>query len=48
LRAENLDPQYFYTAYAIDRAHKRELDVKAVIEQASELDYPVRYWWLSN
>ena len=45
---EILDPRHFYAAYVFDRAAERESDVKTVIEQASELRYPVHYWWLSN
>jgi hypothetical protein len=46
--AENLDPRHFYAAYVFDRANERETDIEAIIEEASKLDYPLRYWWLSD
>jgi hypothetical protein len=45
---EDLDPRHFYAAYVFDQAHERQDDVAAVIEQAQQLSYPVRYWWLSQ
>jgi len=45
---EILDPRHFYAAYIFDRAKTREDDVRSVIEGAQKLDYPVRYWWLSD
>jgi hypothetical protein len=46
--AENLDPRHFYAAYVFDRANEREADIEAIIEEASKLDYRIRYWWLSD
>jgi hypothetical protein len=46
--AEILDPRHFYAAYVFDQAADRERDVRAVIEQAQALEYPLRYWWLSS
>jgi len=45
---EILDPHHFYAAYIFDRASEREPDVLALIEQAQELEYPIRHWWLSE
>jgi hypothetical protein len=44
----DLDPRHFYAAYVFDRAHERQDDVSTLIEQAQQLGYPVRYWWLSQ
>jgi hypothetical protein len=48
LKAEELNPGHFYAAYIFDQAETREEDVRIVLEQAHNLGYPVRYWWLSN
>jgi hypothetical protein len=45
---EDLDPRHFYAAYVFDQAHEREDDIAALIEQAQQLGYPARYWWLSQ
>ncbi len=45
---EDLDPHHFYAAYVFDQAHERRDDVATVIEQAQQLGYPARYWWLSQ
>jgi hypothetical protein len=45
---EDLDPRHFYAAYIFDQAHGRQDDVATLIEQAQQLGYPVRYWWLSQ
>lgn len=45
---EVLDPHHFYAAYVFDRANEREHDIRALIDQAQALDYPLRYWWLSD
>ena len=47
-KTEILDPRHFYAAYVFDRAAERGSDVQTVIEEAQELRYPVRYWWLSS
>ncbi len=45
---EILDPHHFYAAYVFDWANEREPDIHALIEQAQELGYPIRHWWLSD
>jgi hypothetical protein len=45
---EIFDPCHFYAAYVFDQAIERERDVQAVLENAQELGYSVRYWWLSD
>jgi hypothetical protein len=45
---EDLDPRHFYAAYVFDQAHERRNDVATVIEQAQQLGYSARYWWLSQ
>jgi hypothetical protein len=45
---DDLDPRHFYAAYVFDQAHEREDDVATLIEQAQQLGYPLRYWWLSQ
>ena len=45
---EDLDPRHFYAAYVFDQAHERQGDVATLVEQAQQLGYPVRYWWLSE
>jgi len=45
---EILDPRHFYAAYIFDRAHERGDDVASIVEQAQQLGYPARYWWLSQ
>jgi hypothetical protein len=44
---EILDPRHFYAAYIFNQAHEREGDITTLVEQARQLGYPVRYWWLS-
>lgn len=46
--SEFLDPHHFYAAYVFDRASEREPDIHALIEQAQDLGYPIRHWWLSD
>jgi hypothetical protein len=45
---EDLDPRHFYAAYVFDQAHERRDDVATLIEQAQQLGYLMRYWWLSQ
>ena len=45
---EDLDPRHFYAAYVFDQAHDRREDVATLMEQAQQLGYPLRYWWLSQ
>jgi hypothetical protein len=45
---EDLDPRHFYAAYVFDQANERRDDVATLIEQAQQLGYPARYWWLSQ
>ena len=48
LETEIYDPHHFYAAYVFDQPNERENDIEALIEQAQELAYLVRYWWLSD
>jgi len=48
LSGENLDPRHFYAAYVFDQAETRKQDIVTLIEHARRLNYPVRYWWLSD
>lgn len=48
LEIEILDPHHFYAAYVFDLPNIRENEIDTIIEQAQELGYPVRYWWLSE
>lgn len=45
---EDLDPRHFYAAYVFGSARERPDDIAAVIANAHQLGYPVRYWWLSQ
>jgi hypothetical protein len=45
---EDLNPRHFYAAYVFDQAHERREDITTLIEQAQQLSYPARYWWLSQ
>ncbi len=45
---EDLNPRHFYAAYIYDEAETHKEDVATLIEQAQELEYPVRFWWLSD
>ena len=45
---EILNGRHFYAAYVFDRAESRHVDVQAVLQHATRLGYPVRYWWLSD
>ncbi len=45
---EILHPGDFYAAYIFDHAVERQSDIAHVIEQAHQLGYPVRTWWLSQ
>ncbi len=45
---EELDPRHFYAAYIFDEPQTRDGDILAVVRQAQNLTYPVRYWWLSE
>jgi hypothetical protein len=46
--AEVMNPRHFYAAYIFDQAETHQQDIQAVIEQAHQLGYPLRYWWLSD
>jgi hypothetical protein len=46
--SEDLNPRHFYAAYIYDRAEEHKEDVATLVEKAHELDYPVRFWWLSD
>lgn len=45
---ERLDSHDFYAAYVFDSPEKHSGDIAVFIEEAGRLDYPVRYWWLSQ
>jgi hypothetical protein len=47
-KGEVLDPRHFYAAYIFDDPSSRNFDVSSLIDEASNLGYPVRYWWLSD
>jgi hypothetical protein len=47
-REEHLDPHHFYAAYVFGSARARQDDIAAVVSNAQQLGYPVRYWWLSE
>ena len=46
--SEDLNPRHFYAAYVYDEAEAHKEDVATLVEKAQELDYPVRFWWLSE
>src|SRR5262245_60530799 len=48
LPREVLDGQHFYAAYVFDQAESRLHDIEITITEARRLNYPVRYWWLSE
>lgn len=48
LNNEVFYPGHFYAAYIFDQAESREGDIRKVLEQAHNLGYPIRYWWLSD
>ena len=45
---EEIDPRHFYAAYVFDQAHERREDIDTLMEQAQQLGYSMRYWWLSQ
>jgi hypothetical protein len=45
---EILNPRHIYVAYIYDQPEFYEQDIVTFIEQAQSLDYPLRYWWLSD
>jgi hypothetical protein len=45
---EILNPRHIYVAYIYDQPEFYEQDIVTFIEQARVLDYPLRYWWLSD
>ena len=45
---EDLNPRHFYAAYVYDEAEAHKEDVTTLVEKAQELEYPVRFWWLSE
>ncbi|MFC1878925.1 hypothetical protein ACFLZW_03330 [Chloroflexota bacterium] len=48
IETETLDPRHFYAAYVFDRPNERDGDIETVLQQAQDLGYLVRYWWLSD
>ena len=47
-RGEKLNPRHLYVAYIYDQPQFCEPDIATFIEQAQALNYPLRYWWLSQ
>lgn len=45
---ERLDPRHAYLAYIFDQPEEQLENIAPLLEQATELGYPVRYWWLSE
>ncbi len=45
---EPLDPHHFYAAYGFDQPETHKYDIITLVEEAYRLNYPVRYWWLSD
>jgi hypothetical protein len=45
---EILSDRHFYAAYVFDQAESRQADIQVVLQHATRLGYPVRYWWLSD
>lgn len=45
---EDLHPHHFYAAYTFDNPATRRRDITILIDQAQQLERPVRYWWLSE
>ena len=41
-------PNHFYAAYIFDQPNSHQKDVSNLLEQATNLGYPVRCWWLSQ
>jgi hypothetical protein len=46
--SEDFNPRHFYAAYIYDQAEGHKEDVTTLIEKARELEYTVRFWWLSE
>ncbi|MBK8903097.1 MAG: hypothetical protein IPM53_18045 [Anaerolineaceae bacterium] len=45
---ELLDPRHTYLAYIFDQPEQQIENIFPLLNQATELGYPVRYWWLSE
>lgn len=45
---EILDPTHAYLAYIFDQPQRQLENISPLLDQATELGYPVRYWWLSE
>ncbi len=45
---ELLDPKHTYLAYIFDQPERQLENVSPLLNQAAEIGYPVRYWWLSE
>ena len=41
-------PNHFYAAYIFDQPNSHQNDIRTIIDEAANLHYPVRYWWLSQ
>ena len=45
---EQIEVYHFRETYIFDCAENRKDDISQIVEQATLLGYPVRYWWLSD
>ena len=41
-------PNHFYAAYIFDQPTSHQKDIHIIIDEATNLGYPVRCWWLSQ
>ncbi len=41
-------PNHFYAAYIFDQPSSHQKDIHTIIDEATNLGYPVRCWWLSQ
>jgi hypothetical protein len=48
MEAEIMGPHHFYAAYVFDQDEAHQQDIQTLINQAQQLAYPLRYWWLSD
>lgn len=48
INEEVLDPRHTYLAYIFDEPEHQLHNISPLLEKATELHYPIRYWWLSD
>ena len=48
IQNEELNPRHFYAVYVFENAETRQPQVTQLVHKAWQMDYPVRYWWLSE